>query len=413
VSFLASLLSPRADGSPWDDRFFGNFQGSFATDSGVVLNADGAMALSGVYACVRVLTEPLAQVPLILYRRTSDGGKERASEEPLYEVLHDSPNGWQTSFAFRKLLQSRAVLKGNGYARVVPGKRGAVDQLLPLDPDRMTVAQLNTGRIVYEYRDAKTGAKQTYSQDEMLHIRGPYGDGVAGIPTLTYARNCFGMTKATEIYGAKFFANMAKPGAVIKHPGKLSELAANNLKASLAKAHSSVEDSFKSLVLEEGMELQSWGINNEQAQFLSTRQFQLDEICRWFNVPPHKVQNLLRSTNNNIEHQSLEFTRDTMGPWYVNWEQEITRTLVLPTLGPDYYAEFLVDGLMRGDAASRSAYYQSGIQSGWLMRNEVRERENLNKLPGLDDPPPMRTPLGAPNRQQPPADNQNQDGAEP
>ncbi|MDP3911916.1 MAG: phage portal protein, partial [Gemmatimonadales bacterium] len=388
MGFFSSLL-PRAswqpNWSPWDDRWYGGgggINGAVTSAAGVGVSPELALNCSAVFACVRVLAETFAQVPLVIYERMPDGGKRRATEHPLYSVLHDTPNAWQTSFEFRETLVVHLALRGNAYAQIVPGPRGFADQLVPQHPDRVTVNQLGDGKLLYKVT-GRDGVSRPVPQDEMIHVRGLSTRGVLGLSVVSCAAQSIGISLAGDRQAAATFANGARPGLVLKHKGTLTPEGRKNLEESW-KANYSGDKAGGVAVLEEGVEPEQISLTWKDAQFLESRQFQIGEIARWFRMPPHMIGDLARATFSNIEQQSLEFVTYTMLPYFVRAEQAFTRDLILD---PErYFISFVVDGLLRGDSLARAQGYQLGIQSGWMTRNEARRLENLDALPGLDEP---------------------------
>lgn len=375
--FLAKPIKAAITTSHELAQLFLRGQNTFA---GISVSPETAMRVSAVYACIRVLAESVAQLPLITYRRQAHG-KTRDTTHPLYKLLHSRPNRWQTSFEFREMMTGHAVLRGNAYAQKVRA-RGVVRELVPLNPGAMTVEQKDDTSIVYRY-DIGNGERE-FAQRDILHIRGLTMNGITGMSPIAYHREAIGLAAAAEKLGAQLFGNGAKPNAAFKHPKTLKDDGFERLKSQLNNALNG-DNAMSTLLLEDGMEWIKIGIDPKDAQFIETRKFQVEEIARIFRVPPHKIGDLSRSTNNNIEHQSLEFVTDTLMPWLVRWEQAIFRDLIEEAGEQDLFAEFLVDGLLRGDSKSRAEFYASGITNGWLSRNEVREKENLNKADGLDE----------------------------
>mgnify|MGYP000877094226 CR=1 FL=1 len=359
--------------------FFGS------TTSGKSVNERTAMQTTAVYACVRILSETIASLPLHIYKY-KDGGKEKALDHQLYCLLHDEPNSEMTSFVFRETLMSHLLLWGNAYAQIIRDGRGNVLALYPLLPDRMTVDRTSTGELYYIYnRSAQDGSNiKGYGQiylrsDEILHIPGLGFDGLVGYSPIAMAKNAIGMSIATEEYGAKFFANGASPGGVLEHPGVVKD--PKRVRDSWNTVYQGSGNAHRVAVLEEGMKFQSIGIPPEQAQFLETRKFQINEIARIFRVPPHMLADLEKSSFSNIEQQSLEFVKYTLDPWVIRWEQSIQRALFSQEEKRKYFVKFNVDGLLRGDYQSRMSGYAVGRQNGWLSTNDIRELENLNSIP--------------------------------
>ena len=350
--------------------FFGS------TNSGKTVNERTAMQTTAVYACVRILAETLASLPLHTYRYT-DNGKEKAIDHQLYYLLHDEPNPEMTSFVFRETLMSHLLLWGNAYAQIVRDRSGRVLALYPLLPDKMTVDRDSKGQVFYQYQT--DGSTVTLRNDSVLHIPGLGFDGLIGYSPIAMAKNAIGMAIATEEYGAKFFANGANPGGVLEHPGVVKD--PKRIRDSWNAVYQGSGNAHRVAVLEEGMKFSPIGIPPEQAQFIATRKFQLNEIARIFRIPPHMIGDLEKSSFSNIEQQSLEFVIYILDPWVVRWEQSIQKALLLPTEKKEYFVKFNVDGLLRGDYQSRMNGYAVGRQNGWLSSNDIRELENLNRIP--------------------------------
>ena len=360
--------------------FFGN------TSAGKPVNEHTAMQMTAVYSCVRILSETLAGLPLHVYRYNDSGGKEKYLKHPLYKLLHDEPNPEMTSFAFRETLMSHLLLWGNAYAQIIRNARGEVIALYPLMPNKMTVDRDSKGRLFYLYSrtidDAPTlgDDSQVYlSPSEVLHIPGLGFDGLIGYSPIAMAKNAVGLAIATEEYGAKFFANGAAPGGVLEHPGTIKD--PQKVKDSWNAAYQGSQNAHRVAVLEEGMKYQPIGISPEQAQFLETRKFQINEIARIFRVPPHMLADLEKSSFSNIEQQSLEFVKYTLDPWVVRWEQSMCRALLMESEKPIVFIKFNVDGLLRGDYVSRMSGYATARQNGWMSANDIRELENLDRIP--------------------------------
>lgn len=356
------------------------------TTSGKAVTEMSAMQMTAVYSCVRILSEAVAGLPLQLFRYNENGGREKALDHPLYRLLHDEPNPEMTSFVFRETLMSHLLLWGNAYAQIVRNGRGEVLGLYPLMPNKMKVDRDERGNLYYEYsrttEDANTlGKKQKVilRPTDVLHIPGLGFDGLVGYSPIAMAKNAIGLAIATEEYGAKFFANGATPGGVLEHPGIIKD--PQKIRDSWNAAYQGSANAHKVVVLEEGMKYQSIGISPEQAQFLETRKFQINEIARIFRVPPHMVGDLEKSSFSNIEQQSLEFVKYTLDPWVVRWEQAMTRVLLLDSEKPRYFIKFNLEGLLRGDYQSRMNGYAIGRQNGWMSANDIRELENLDRIP--------------------------------
>ena len=352
--------------------------------AGKRVNERSAMQTSAVYACVRVISESVASLPLHLYRYNEDGGKEKAVDHPLYHLLHDEPNPEMTAFSFFEAALTHLLLWGNFYSQIIRNGKGEVMGLYPLMPDRMTVDRDERGQLYYEYMvssdDAPTnkGSTVRLKPEDVLHVPGLSFDGLVGYSPIAMAKNAIGMAIACEEYGATFFANGASPGAVLEHPGVLKD--PQKVRDSWNNAFRGSANANKVAVLEEGMKYTPISISPEQAQFLETRKFQIDEIARIFRIPPHMVGDLEKSSFSNIEQQSLEFVKYTLDPWVSRWEQSLVRALLKPEEKKRYFMKFNVDGLLRGDYQSRMNGYAVGRQNGWLSANDIRELENMDQL---------------------------------
>lgn len=337
------------------------------------------MRVSTVYACVRVLAEDVAKLPLILYRRRPGGGKERARDHPLYRVARSRANPRHTAFEFRETLQGHLGLRGNAYA-LVNRAGGVVRELIPIHPDRVAVHGDGSGPLSYVIR----GSAREFTDREILHIRGLSTDGVYGLSPVSLARESIGLSVAMEQHGGRLFKNGAMPGGILRHPTVLSETAAQNLKDSVESAVSG-ENAHRLLLLEEGTEWVGAGLSNEDAQFLGSRAFQRTEICQFYRMPPHKVGILDKATFSNIEHQAIEYVVDCLMSWLERWTQRLDETLLTDEEREEYFFEFLVDALLRGTTKERYEANRMAILDGWKTRNEVRVMENLNPAEGLDE----------------------------
>ena len=368
----------RTAGSGYTFYFGGSTSGKTVTER-------SAMQMTAVYSCVRILAEAVAGLPLNLYRYTGDGGKEKAIGHPLYLLLHDEPNPEMSSFVFRETLMTHLLLWGNAYAQVIRNGKGEVVALYPLMPNKMTVDRDERGQLYYSYQrsndEAPTmkGNTVTLRPSDVLHIPGLGFDGLVGYSPIAMAKNAIGMAIACEEYGAKFFANGAAPGGVLEHPGTIKD--PQRLRENWMSQFGGSANSGKIAVLEEGLKYTPIGISPEQAQFLETRKFQINEIARIFRVPPHMVGDLEKSSFSNIEQQSLEFVKYTLEPWVIRWEQSIQRSLLTQEEKATYFVKFNLEGLLRGDYQSRMNGYAIGRQNGWMSANDIRELENLDRIP--------------------------------
>ncbi|MEW8994404.1 phage portal protein [Clostridium sp.] len=375
MPIISRLWEPRAGPK---NSFWGSTYSFFfgSTTSGKTVNEKTAMQTTAVYACVRILAETIASLPLHTYKYT-ETGKEKSMDHSIYHLLADEPNPEMTSFVFRETLMGHLLLWGNAYAQIIRDGRGKVTALYPLMPNIMSVKRAENGEIYYVY--CKGGQDYTLRSDEVLHIPGLGFDGLIGYSPIAMAKNAIGMAIATEEYGASFFANGANPGGVLEHPGIVKD--PTRVRESWNSVYQGTKNAHRVAVLEEGMKFQSIGIPPEQAQFLQTRKFQINEIARIFRIPPHMIGDLDKSSFSNIEQQSLEFVMYTLDPWVVRWEQAIKRALFTESEKKQYFVKFNVDGLLRGDYQSRMNGYAVGRQNGWLSSNDIRELENLNRIP--------------------------------
>lgn len=361
--------------------------GGRSSGTGVVVTPSSAMQCGAVYSCVRILAETVGSLPLITYRRLEDEGKERDPDHHLYPILHDAANPEQTAMEFRELLQGHLALRGNGYAEIVRNGRGQVAALWPLNPDQVRVeraADLGLVYVVTLPRGQRTqdgGDEVRLPAARVLHLRGLSSDGVQGLSPIALARETIGLTLAVEEYGARFFGQGASPSGVLKHPAKLHPETHAKLRDEWEEMHSGLSQAHRVAILEEGMEWQQLGLQNDHAQFLQTRKFQLSEIARLFRIPPHMIGDLEKATFSNIEQQSIEFIVHTIRPWAVRWEQALMLKLLTPAERLTHFVEHVIDGLLRGDVKSRYDAYAVGRQWGWLSADDVRGLENMNPLP--------------------------------
>ena len=364
--------------SPSYTYFFGR------SNAGKRVTDRTALQHIAVYACVRVLSEAIAQLPLHLYKY-NDKGKERVPQHPLYFLLHDQPNPEMTSFVFRETLMSHLLIYGNAYAQIIRNGRGDVLGLYPLMPDKMKIDRDEKNRLIYiysRYDEANPNLKEqgdiVLYADEVLHIPGLGYDGLVGYSPIALAKNAIGISIACEDYGASFFGNNANPSGVLEHPGVIKN--PDKLRDAWHRAYGG-RNAHKVAVLEEGVKFTPISIPNNEAQFLETRKFQIEEIARMYRVPLHMIGDLDHATFSNVEHLSLDFVKYSLDPWIVRWEQGLQKALLSDSEKGQYFIKFNVDGLLRGDYASRMQGYSIGIQNGFLCPNDVRELEDMNLIP--------------------------------
>ncbi len=359
------------------------------TAAGVQVTANAALSISAVYACVRVLAESVASLPLFVYRRRSGGGKDRAVDHALYSILHDQPNSDMTSFVFRETMMVHLLLWGNAYAQIVP--EGMYVSLWPLHPARMHVDRGPDGELRYRYYqgdiydlDRRTLLEPNeFSAQQILHIPGLSFNGITGLSPIAYHRQALGLALAAEEYGARFFGNDSTPNGILKlKNGKLTKEQRDLLRAEWQRLHGR-SGANSVAIMDADLDWQSVQMPNEDAQFLGTRSFQVEEIARVFRVPLHMIQHETKDTSwgSGIEQLGIGYVTYTLRPWLVRWEQELNRKLFGPIERGRYFCEFLVDGLFRGDAKSRAEALHIQLQDGIINADEWREIENMNPQP--------------------------------
>ena len=349
--------------------------GGASSDSGVSVTEASALTYTAVWSAVRVISETLASLPLPVYKREGDT-RTRAVGHPVYTLLHDTPNPDMTAMVFRETMQAHVLTYGNAYAEIDRSPANIPTALWPLHPGKVTPKRNVAGELVYQIGPT---AEKIIPARNILYVSGLGFDGIVGYSPIRMHMQAIGLGQAVEKYGARFFKNDAKPGGTLNHPGKLPPDAAERLMKSWQAAHSG-DNAHTTALLEEGVTFDALGMSPEDAQSLGTREFQLSEIARIFRIPAHMIGDLSHATFSNIEHMAIEFVTQTIRPWCVRWEQEIRRKLF--GFDTPYYAEHLVDGLLRGDIASRYAAYATGRQWGWLNSNDIRALENMNPVPG-------------------------------
>lgn len=354
-------------------------------NSGETVDEKTAVQIATVYACVRLLAESVAQLPLHLYKVSEPEGQEKAKDHPLYKILYREPNPEMTSFSFWEAVMTHLLLWGNAYAQVVRDGRNNVLCLYPLLPENVEIDRTEAGEIFYTYhaytneKPGETNKDIIFRRDEILHIPGLSFNGLVGFSPIAMMKNALGTTMAVERYGSAFFKNGAQPSGVLEHPGVLKN--PEKIRENWSAVYGGANNAHKVAVLEEGMQYKAISLPPEDSQFLSTREFGVEEICRIFRVPPHMVQDLKRATFSNIEHQSIDFVVHTLDPWLVRIERAIVKDLLTEEEKDQYFPKFNVDGLLRGDYQSRMQGYSIGIANGVISPNEARQKENMPPLP--------------------------------
>ena len=369
---IRAAKRPRPD--EWDD-FWYSVGGGETTKAGIDVTEDTALQLGAVWACVRVIAEDLASLPLFIYRRTGKG-KERAMDHPAYRLLHDAPNPEMSAMQLREALQAHILTWGNCYIEIQRNIRGEPIALWPLRPDKMEVERSESNELQYVY--SVNSERITFDKSDILHIAGLGFNGLIGYSPITYHRETIGLGMAANEFGSRFFGGDATPRMVLKHPGFLKPEGHKTLGERWQAAYGGSANSGKVAILEGGMDLTTVSIPNADAQYLETRKFEVAEIARIFRVPPHKIGDLERATFSNIEHQGIDYVVSTIRPWAVRWEQSINQRLLNGS--EEFFAEHLMDGLLRGDLQSRYAAYAVGRLWGWLSVNDIRSLENMNPI---------------------------------
>ena len=384
---LDRLFRAKPADTPPPQPSYQGFDVLMPNDSGVQVDQHSALQMSAVYACIRLLSETLAQLPLNIRRRTADGS-ELATSHPLFNILHNTPSPWMTSFSWRNSVMSHRVGWGNGYSYIIRNQLGEPRALLPLLPDR-TYPQIIDNQLKYQTQINEIPLEADPA--DVLHVPALGFDGLVGISPICLHRLSIGLGIAAQKFGAKMYSSGSMLSGVLKHPGRLKRKAerpddpspVERLRKQWRDLYSGLENAGSVAVLEEGMDFQKTAINPVDAQYVELMKFQVADIARMFNVASHLINDLDRATFNNISELSLSFLRYTMTPWIVRWEQELNRKLFPGS--NTYYVKFNLQGLLRGTLTERKDYYKTAIEYGWLSRNEVRELEDLNKVEGLDE----------------------------
>jgi HK97 family phage portal protein len=353
--------------------------GGSVTDAGVTVNGNNITTLSAVWRAVNIISGTLAALPLKLYKATGDN-RESLHDNKL-QLLIKNPNRLMTDFIFRETTQAQLMLWGNAYAVIQRNEKGEPIELLPIHPDDVMVEKFE-GQLRYNVTiDNRT---IRILQPDMIHVPGLGFDGLKGKSVIHTARESMGLTLAAQNFGAKFFSNGANMDGVLEVPGTLTDDVYDRLRSSWNEKYKGVKNAHETAILEGGMKYNRISIPPEDAQFLQTRQFQVAEIARWFGVQPHLLMDLDRATNNNIEHQGMEFVTFTLQPWVKRWEAELNRKLLNKEKRSDHYFEYNLNGLLRGDSKARAEYYRGLYSIGAMTPNEIRKLENQPAYPGGD-----------------------------
>lgn len=359
---------------------------NFASLSNGAVNDKTAQGVSAVYACVQAISETTASLPLILFKRNGDD-RERATDHPLYRVLHDQANPEQTALEFREYMQAAILLRGNAFARIERGWDGQVRELWPLSPDRVTVLRVGD-KLAYDFTDAK-GVVHRLLAHEVLHLRHRLGDdGALGVSPIAAARGVVELALAESEHGRSTFTNGAKLLGVLKFPGRLSPEQKQGISTSWASQYAGGANAGRTAILEQGVDFQTLSMTLEDAEWIAARQFSVEEVARLFRVPPTVIGDLRHGNYSNSVEMARQFVTMTLRRHLVAWEQAISKQLLTEAGRRIYFAEHQVEGLLRGDATNRADFYDKGIASGWLLPSEARRLENLPTIEGIDDAKP-------------------------
>ena len=351
------------------------------TKAGASVNEDSALTVSAVYGCVRILAETIASLPLKIYETDSEGNR-KVADHPLNTLLSVSPNGEQTAFELREFVMTCLGLRGNAYSQI-RRVNGRIFEINHLNSRYMKVDRDSRGNLVFDYREP--GAERVFNQRDIWRVAGLGSNGVTGLSPISLAREGIGASLATEAMSNYIYANGSQTSGTLEFEKTLTKEQIENLRNQFASHYQGSANAGKPLILESGMSYKSIGMNAKDAQFIESRKFQIAEIARWYRIPPHMLAELDKATFSNIEHQSIDFVVHTIRPWLVRIEQTINRDLLTESERGRFYASHTVEGLLRGDTATRYEAYGKGITDGWMSRNEARSLENLNKVDGLDE----------------------------
>lgn len=381
--FLSSFFSSTGgqNPGPLDDFYYNPIEGG-----SYPMTQESALRIAAVYACVNVISETAAMLPFILYERLEDGGKERAKNHPLFNILRLQPNKRQTAIQFISIMTADALLRSCAYAEILPGKRGFVGQLKRLNPDMVTPELLIGDKVRFKIRNTD-GTYRYLTEDEVFVLAGRFSDGISKVNApITMMAQTMGIAAQQEAHNKSQLDNGIRLSGILHTEQSLKDEVIKAIKESWESMFAGAKNARKVAVLPSGIKFQQMSMTNEDAQFLEGMQFTNKQIARFFRVPPHKIGIMDDATFSNIEQQSIEFITDTMMPFFTRWEQAVSNQLLIGSDREKYFAEFLIDALLRGDSQARAVYYSNLVNIGAMTRNEVREKENMNPLDGLDEP---------------------------
>jgi HK97 family phage portal protein len=348
------------------------------TNSGLMINDETVFQVSAFWDCVKILSEDVATLPLVLYKRL-EKGKTKAENHNLFKIINYKPNEEMLIINFLEMLMTNVLLWGNAYVQKIYNKKGEIIEIYPLYSRYMEIKRDKNNNLYFRYNEP--GNEKDFDKEQIINITGLTMDGITGLSILKYARESLGLTMATEKFGASFFGSGSKPGGVLELPENGRCKDKDQVRAEWNKLYQGIGNANRIAILEGGMKYKPVGIPPEDAQFLQTRQFQIPEVCRWFRMPPHKIADLSNATFSNIEHQGIEYVSNTLRPWLVRFEKSFEAGLLNQKEIKKYFIQFSVDALLRGDFNTRMQGYATARQNGWINADEIREKEDMNPMP--------------------------------
>ena len=375
------------EGAPRSVRSYGNLVVEKAT-SGAIVTDQTALKSSAVLSCVRILAETIGQIPLVLYERTPDGHGKPAVDHPVYQLLNDSPNFFQTPIEFKSQIEAHVALRGNGFAYVTRDQDGIPRQLIPIMPSKTQVLLDETGMPWYQFLFETQGVTHRVAQADVLHIRWLSYDNYLGMSPIMLAAEKVGYALTSQEYANRLFSNSVQPGLILTHPGTLGDDGRKFLRESLEQTYRGSQNAFKAMILEEGMSASKVSMTAQEAQYLQSREFNDTAIAAMYGIPPHMINLTAKSTSwgSGLEQMTLGFLKYAMGPRFKHWIERIAKTLLTAEERQQYYFAFDTNQFLRGDSAARFAKYSAARTAGILTINECRNEENLPALPGGDNP---------------------------
>jgi HK97 family phage portal protein len=360
-------------------RVFEEIVESRKGSAGVYVSPESSLRCSAVLSCVRVLAESMAAMPFNVYRKIPGGGKEIAEDHPLQDVLAYEPNDWMTSFEWREWMTSQMLLWGNAYSLIKPGRRGSVDQLIPLHASRMEIVRLENGRLQYQYREDGKPTPTLYRQDQIFHLRWLSSDGVTGYVPTTLSQDAIGLARATELYSSSFFGNGAQSGTYIETDQPFKPEAIQRFKQQWDEAHRGPMKAFGTVVMPHGFHKKTDPVNNQHSALIDTRRYAVEEIARCYRVPLHMLGDLTNVRHSTVEQAAIDFVTFGLYPHCRRWQFACRRDLI--TQDRDYFVEFDTTALLAGDFAARAQFMREAFNMGALSVDEIRAQIGYNPLP--------------------------------